>query len=126
MPSAIFETMSHQSFPDMKYGQDPEFKFTLARSIYKTVLRYISEAHDADCTVAPLAPAQLKVEFVNRKKGEIRLSWLPTIDPQEPTARSAGYIVYTATGSGDSTTGSMSAPTAVHYAWSPAHSTPSE
>lgn len=101
VPSAIFETMSHQSFPDMKYGQDPEFKFTLARSIYKTVLRYISEAHDADCTVAPLAPAQLKVEFVNRKKGEIRLSWLPTIDPQEPTARSAGYIVYTATGSGD-------------------------
>lgn len=101
VPSAIFETMSHQSFPDMKYGQDPEFKFTLARSIYKTVLRYISEAHDADCTVAPLAPAQLKVEFVNRKKGEIRLSWLPTIDPQEPTARSAGYILYTATGSGD-------------------------
>ncbi len=99
VPSAIFETMSHQSFPDMKYGQDPEFKFTLARSIYKTVLRYISRAHDVDYTIAPLAPTQLKVEFVNRKKGEVRLSWQPTNDPQEPTARSAGYVVYTATGS---------------------------
>lgn len=100
VPSAIFETMSHQSFPDMKYGQDPEFKFTLARSIYKTVLRYISKTHDADYTIAPLAPTQLKVEFVNRKKGEVRLSWQPTNDPQEPTARSVGYVVYTATGSG--------------------------
>ena len=100
VPSAIFETLSHQSFPDMKYGQDPNFKFTLARSIYKTLLRYISKAHDADYTVAPLTPCRPKVEFVNRKKGEVTLSWQPSDDPQEPTARSAGYIVYTATGSG--------------------------
>ena len=45
VPSAIFETMSHQNFPDMVLGQDPNFRFTLARSIYKTLLRYINSQH---------------------------------------------------------------------------------
>ena len=83
LPCAIFETMSHQSFPDMRYGQDPNFRFTLARSIYKTILRYVSSMHDEDCTVAPLTPNRLKVEFVNRKRGEVRLSWQPVDDPQD-------------------------------------------
>ena len=100
VPSAIFETMSHQSFPDMRYGQDPNFKFTLARSIYKTILRYVNGAHGESSVVTPLTPVALKAEFTNRRKGEIRLSWQPKDDPQEPTARAASYVVYTATGSG--------------------------
>lgn len=100
VPSAIFETMAHQSFPDMRYGQDPNFKFTLARSIYKTILRYVSYTHDEDYAVTPLTPAQLKVEFTNQKKGEVKLSWSPTDDPQEPSAKAAGFIVYTAVGTG--------------------------
>ena len=101
VPSAIFETMSHQSFPDMRYGQDPNFRFTLARSIYKTILRYVSDMHDETCTVAPLTPNRLKVEFVNRRRGEVRLSWQPVDDPQEPSAEASGFVVYTATGTGD-------------------------
>ena len=100
VPSAIFETMSHQSFPDMCYGQDPNFKFTLARSIYKTILRYVNRAHDEDCIVTPLTPSHLKVEFSNRKKGEVQLSWQPVDDSQEPSAKAAGFVVYTATGTG--------------------------
>jgi hypothetical protein len=100
VPSAIFETMSHQSFPDMRYGQDPNFRFTLARSIYKTILRYVSSVHDNDCVVTPLAPARLKVEFTNQKKGDVRLSWQSVDDPQEPSAEATGFVVYTATGSG--------------------------
>ena len=46
VPSAILETMSHQNFGDMRYGQDPNFRFTLARSIYKTLLRYITQHGD--------------------------------------------------------------------------------
>ena len=100
VPSAIVETMSHQNFPDMRYGQDPNFKFTMARSIYKTILRYVNSAHEHDFTVAPLTPTHLKVEFTNLKKGEVRLTWQPVIDPQEPTAEPTDYIVYTATGTG--------------------------
>ena len=40
VPSAILETLSHQNFVDMRYGLDPNFRFQLARSVYKTLLRY--------------------------------------------------------------------------------------
>ncbi|MDE5571186.1 MAG: xanthan lyase, partial [Prevotella sp.] len=56
VPSAILETMSHQSFPDMRYGQDPNFRFTLARSIYTTILRYVNDSHEQPFIVTPLAP----------------------------------------------------------------------
>ena len=101
VPSAIIETLSHQSFPDMRYAQDPNFKFTLARSIYKSILSYVCSKHNVGYTVTPLTPSQLKVEFTNRRKGEVRLSWQPTRDPMEPSAQAASYVVYTAAGSSD-------------------------
>ena len=45
VPSAIIETMSHQNFPDMVLGQDPNFRFALARSLYKTILRFVNGQH---------------------------------------------------------------------------------
>jgi len=99
VPSAILETLSHQSFPDMRYGQDPNFRFTLARSIYKTLLRYTADMHDENYVVTPLTPDHLSV--VIERKGEARLTWTPVDDQQEPSARPTGYIVYTATGHAD-------------------------
>ena len=101
VPSAILETMSHQNFPDMRYGQDPNFRFTLARSIYKTILRYVNDQHSRPFIVAPLAPNHFRIEFKNRSKDEIRLRWDAVNDPQEPTAKPTGYIVYTAMGDAD-------------------------
>lgn len=98
VPSAILETMSHQNFPDMRYGQDPNFRFTLARSIYKTILRYVNDQHGRPFIVAPLAPDHFRVEL----KGNVaHLQWNAVNDPQEPTARPTGYIVYTAMGNAD-------------------------
>lgn len=97
VPSAILETMSHQNFPDMLYGQDPNFRFTLARSIYKTILRYISDQHGRSYVVSPLTPDNFSIEFTN--KDEIRLSWSAVRDPQEATSQPTGYILYTACGS---------------------------
>ena len=99
VPSAILETMSHQSFPDMRYGQDPNFRFTLARSIYKTLLRYVNDQHGTPFIVAPLAPNNFRIEFKDDEK--IRLSWKAVYDPQEPTAVPTGYILYTAIGTAD-------------------------
>ncbi len=99
VPSAILETMSHQNFPDMRYGQDPNFRFTLARSIYKTVLRYINDQHGTPFIVTPLAPDNFRIEFTG--KDEIRLSWNAVNDPQEPTSQPTGYILYTAIGDAD-------------------------
>ena len=98
VPSAIFETLSHQNFPDMQMGQDPNFRFTLARSIYKTILRYINDQHGESSVITPLAPNHFCVEL---KKNEARLTWAPVEDPLEPTAKPTGYIVYTAVGDAD-------------------------
>ncbi|MBQ9231714.1 MAG: xanthan lyase [Prevotella sp.] len=98
VPSAILETMSHQNFPDMRYGHDPNFKFTLARIIYKTILRYISEQHNQACVVTPLAPDNFRIEL---SKNKARLSWDEVTDPQEPSASPTGYIVYTSIGGAD-------------------------
>ena len=98
IPSAILETMSHQNFADMRYGQDPHFKFTLARIIYKTILRYIGEQHHQSCVVTPLAPNNFHIEL---SKNKARLYWNSVEDPHEPSASPTGYIVYTSVGGAD-------------------------
>lgn len=96
VPSAILETMSHQNFADMRYGQDPNFRFDFARSIYKALLRYVSRMHHKLYTVTPLAPNHLRVEL--NAKGQARLSWNAVEDIDEPSATPTGYIIYTAIG----------------------------
>ena len=96
VPSAILETLSHQNFPDIMLGQDPNFKFTLARSVYKTILKYEANMHGKTYTVQPLAPSNFKIEYISPKK--IRLQWKPTFDANEPTATPTSYNVYVAMG----------------------------
>ncbi len=96
VPSAILETMSHQNFADMRMGQDPNFRFDLARSIYKVVLRYICDMHHKKYVVQPLAPCRLSAELTG--KGEAKISWRAVYDQYEPTAKPTGYVLYTATG----------------------------
>ncbi|RRC97489.1 fibronectin type III domain-containing protein [Prevotella sp. OH937_COT-195] len=99
VPSAILETLSHQNFPDMKYGQDPNFKFTFARSIYKTILRFVSGMHNTPYTVQPLAPDGFNIQFTGRNR--VRLRWKAVNDKNEPSAKPTSYILYTAVSGGE-------------------------
>lgn len=96
VPSAIIETLSHQSFPDMKLGQDPNFKFTLARSIYKTILRFVSQMHRKPCIVEPLQPQMFRATLTDGNK--VRLTWAAQDDELESTAVPTSYNVYVAAG----------------------------
>ena len=98
VPSAILETLSHQNFPDMKLGQDPFFKFTMARSIYKTILRFVSELHRKPYIVQPLAPKAFAVVVADGSKAH--LTWKPQKDELEPTATPTSYNIYVAAGTG--------------------------
>ena len=98
VPSMILELLSHQNFADMKLGHEPDFKFTVARSIYKSILRYTALMHDADYTIQPLPVTRFAIE--QGGKNTFRLSWQGVIDPQEPTAHPDAYIVYTRLGHG--------------------------
>lgn len=93
VPAAIIETLSHQSFPDMKMAQDPNFKFTFARALYKTILRFVNERHEKKFVVAPLAPDHFCIDISN--KGEVSLSWEAVNDPLEPSANAKSYLLYT-------------------------------
>ena len=96
VPSAILETMSHQNFPDMILGQDPNFRFTLARSIYKTIARYVNDMHGNATVIAPLVPENISVKLHGNKA---TVSWNQQIDSLEPTAEPTYYILYTSIGS---------------------------
>lgn len=93
VPSAIIETMSHQNFADMRRGLDPNFRFTLARSLYKTILRFVNGNHSVPSVVQPLPVSNFRIE--RNSSGWLRLSWIAEKDEQEPTAVPTSYIVYT-------------------------------
>lgn len=93
VPSAIIETMSHQNFADMRCGLDPNFRFTLARSLYKTILRFVNGNHSVPSVVQPLPVSNFRIE--RNSSGGLRLSWIAEKDEQEPTAVPTSYIVYT-------------------------------
>lgn len=116
VPSAIIETLSHQNFNDMRLGLDPDFRFTMARSFYKSILKFVTRQHNDDYQVTPLTPTDFAVD-IDANNGVATLSWSPVNDPLEPTARPTGYVVYTATGSADFDNGTVvgnNTSTAIH------------
>ena len=95
VPSCIIELLSHQNFADMRYAHDPHFKFAASRAIYKGILHYTAEMHGTKHTVQPLPVHAFAIDLVGKDK--IRLSWRPTIDKEEPSAVTEGYVLYTRT-----------------------------
>ena len=92
VPAMLLELLSHQNFADMKYGLDPTFRFTVSRSVYKGILKYLSARFGCSYAVQPLPVKAFAVELVD---GKAVLSWEDMKDPDEPTAVPKGYLLYT-------------------------------
>ncbi len=105
IPAAILEMFSHENLSDMLYGHDPNFKFTLSRSVYKSVVRYIAAKHNKKAVIQPLAPHRFRV--LMDSFGRAVLSWEETVDSLEPSAKSDSYIVYMASGNEDYDNGTV-------------------
>lgn len=99
IPSVIFESLSHQNFADLSYGCNPDFKFTLARSVYKSLLKHLSYVHGRKYVVQPLPVKDFSMSLSSDEEFVI-LRWRPVDDPQEPTAKPGRYVVYTRVGNG--------------------------
>ena len=93
IPSVIFESLSHQNFMDMVYGHDPDFKFTLARSVYKALLKHLCYVRGDEYVVQPLPVSHFAMSMSKSGK-EVVLSWRPVDDALEPTAKPKRYVVY--------------------------------
>ncbi len=94
VPSMIFESLSHQNFIDMAYGHDPNFKFVMARAVYKALLKHLAYVHGRDYIVQPLPVKDFSIDFGD-EANSLRLAWMPVEDPLEPTAVAKKYILYT-------------------------------
>ncbi len=101
VPSMILEMLSHQNFDDMRLAHDPNFKFRLARAIYKGILRANHVLHgDKHAVVQPL-PVTAPSANVSNNLRQIEVNWLAVEDSLEPTAMPTGFIVYHAVDDGD-------------------------
>ncbi len=92
-PAMLLELFSHQNFIDMRFGQEPMFRFHVSRAIYKGMLRFLDAFYGTGYVVQPLPVGHLTGTILD--KGEISLSWRPVADPLEPTAVAGSYRVYT-------------------------------
>lgn len=99
VPTMLLELLSHQNLADMRYGLDPRFRFTVSRSIYKGMLKFIAQQYGTEYVVQPLPVKSFSTEFT----GEIQVSlkWIAVEDPTEPTAKADKYIIYTRIGDSD-------------------------
>lgn len=93
VPSVLLELLSHHNFLDMKFANDPRFKFDVSRSIYKAMLRYISTQWNLDYVIQPLPVSHFQATF--NDSGDLKLQWEPVLDPLESTASPEKYMVYT-------------------------------
>lgn len=101
VPSMIFESLSHQNFMDMVYGHNPDFKFTLARAVYKSLLKQVNYIHgNGNYVVQPLPVKDFSLSL-DEERMKVRLHWQPVEDVLEPTASPTSYIVYTKINDGD-------------------------
>lgn len=98
VPSMILELLSHQNFIDMMYGHDPGFKFTVARAVYKALLKHLSFVNGEEYVVQPLPVKNFACQFEG--ENSVLLSWQPVNDPIEATAVPKRYILYTRIGDG--------------------------
>jgi hypothetical protein len=96
VPGMLLELLSHQNLADMKYNLDPRFRFSVSRSVYKGILKYLAYVEKREYTIQPLPVTGFAVTPVNGKT--IRLSWEPTIDTSEPSSRPDRYKIYTRRG----------------------------
>lgn len=90
VPALLIELLSHQNFPDMIYGLDPEFRFTVARAVYKGIGRYLAQKEGRRFVAQPLPVNSFAI---SGSGADYILSWKPTTDSLEITAKPDYYIV---------------------------------
>ena len=93
VPAMLLELLSHQNFADMKYGLDPEFRFTVSRAIYKGMLQFLAHRDGRPYVVQPLAPRAFSIRLIEDSPNDYELTWKPTPDPLEDTAMPTYYLV---------------------------------
>lgn len=92
VPSMLLELLSHQNLADMKYGLDPTFRFSVARAVYKGMLKFLAGRDGRIYVVQPLPVNSFAITHHTQGDGYM-LRWRETIDTLEITATPEYYLV---------------------------------
>ncbi len=96
VPTTLIEMFSHQNANDMECGLDPKFRFIISRAIYKGVLKYLSYVYNTSYTVQPYPVRNFAADIKEiNKKAKVFLTWSPTDDSLEPSAKPTSYLIQT-------------------------------
>jgi len=98
VPAMLLEFLSHQNFADMKYGLDPNFRFTVSRAVYKGMLKFLAHRDGREYVVQPLPVHAFAIK--DNGAGKYTLSWMPTADSLESTANPTYYNIEERVGDG--------------------------
>lgn len=98
VPTMLLELLSHQNFADMKYGLDPNFRFTVSRAVYKGMLQFIAARDGRDYMVQPLPVNSFAIDMTGGNS--FKLSWKPTRDTLCDNADASRYVVLERVGNG--------------------------
>ncbi len=93
VPTMLLELFSHQNFIDMRFGQEPMFRFHVSRAIYKGMLKFLDTQYGTGYIVQPLPVDHFQSGI--GQDGNVELNWKPVSDFLEPTAEAESYMVYT-------------------------------
>ncbi|MEG1885761.1 MAG: xanthan lyase [Alistipes sp.] len=93
VPTMLLELLSHQNFADMRYGNDPRFKFLVSRAIYKGILKHLAAQYNTSFVVQPLPVDGFSVELMS--DNNVNLRWRMVRDSVEESAVPTGYMIYT-------------------------------
>lgn len=93
VPSVLLEVLSHQNFSDMCYGLNPEFRFTVARAVYKGMLKFLKGRDNVPYIVQPLPVKNFEIRRLLKGENVFQLKWEATPDDLEITATPDYYIV---------------------------------
>jgi hypothetical protein len=93
VPTMLLELFSHQNFIDMRFGQEPMFRFHVSRAIYKGMLKFLEMQYGIDYIVQALPVDSFRTGIT--AEGGIELHWKAVSDPLEPTAEAESFMVYT-------------------------------
>lgn len=79
VPYVLLELLSHQNFPDMRYGLDPRFRFTANRAMYKGIcVIWPVPIKLHEYKVQPLPVEAFCADFTDST--EVELRWKPVDD----------------------------------------------
>lgn len=91
-PAILLELLSHQNFEDMKFGLDPQFRFSVSRACYKGILKYLSVHYGVPYVVQPLPVRDFSAR-IDATGTQVMLSWRATEDKLESTATPTSFVI---------------------------------